>query len=107
MLYGGYTNDAVNGTGLFTPENYLGDLWMLDVDTETWEQIAFDEDSGPGRRSATVRRSLEELLEPPSMNGVKRGRSRVSSGHLMTSTSRSSPVAARTTRPSRASSSSP
>ncbi|WP_437787422.1 Kelch repeat-containing protein [Sorangium sp. So ce1097] len=50
LLYGGYTNDAVNGTGLFTPENYLGDLWMLDVDTETWEQITFDEDSGPGHR---------------------------------------------------------
>ncbi|HET8775670.1 MAG TPA: kelch repeat-containing protein [Thermoanaerobaculia bacterium] len=50
FVYGGYTNDAVNGTGLFTPENYLGDLWRLDVDTETWEQLVFDEAGGPGHR---------------------------------------------------------
>lgn len=50
FVYGGYTNDAVNGTGLFTPENYLGDLWMLDVDTETWDQLVFDEAGGPGHR---------------------------------------------------------
>lgn len=50
IVYGGYTNDAVNGTGLFTPENYLGDLWMFDLDTETWQQFVFDETSGPGRR---------------------------------------------------------
>lgn len=49
-LYGGYTNDAVNGTGVFSPENYLGDLWKLDLDTETWVQLAFDEDDGPGHR---------------------------------------------------------
>ena len=34
FVYGGYTNDAVNGTGLFTPENYLGDLWRLDRSEE-------------------------------------------------------------------------
>jgi hypothetical protein len=50
IVYGGYTNDAVNGTGLFTPENYLGDLWMFDLDTETWQQLLFDETSGPGHR---------------------------------------------------------
>lgn len=50
FLYGGYTNDAVNGTGVFSPENYLGDLWMFDLDSETWAQIAFDEDGGPGHR---------------------------------------------------------
>jgi hypothetical protein len=50
IVYGGYTNDAVNGTGTFTPENYLGDLWMFDLDTETWEQIVFDEAGGPGHR---------------------------------------------------------
>jgi Galactose oxidase, central domain/Kelch motif len=50
IVYGGYTNDAVNGTGLFTPENYLGDLWMFDIGTETWEQIVFDEAGGPGHR---------------------------------------------------------
>ncbi|WP_437911653.1 kelch repeat-containing protein [Sorangium sp. So ce302] len=50
LVYGGYTNDAVNGTGLFTPENYLGDLWMFDIDTETWDQLVFDEAGGPGHR---------------------------------------------------------
>lgn len=50
FVYGGYTNDAVNGTGTFTPENYLGDLWRFDLDTETWEQIVFDEAGGPGHR---------------------------------------------------------
>jgi hypothetical protein len=50
FVYGGYTNDAVNGTGLFTPENYLGDLWRFDLDTETWEQLLFDEAGGPGHR---------------------------------------------------------
>ena len=50
IVYGGYTNDAVNGTGLFTPENYLGDLWRFDLDTETWEQLVFDEAGGPGHR---------------------------------------------------------
>ncbi|WP_438037882.1 Kelch repeat-containing protein [Sorangium sp. So ce128] len=50
LVYGGYTNDAVNGTGLFTPENYLGDLWMFDIDTETWDQLVFDEAAGPGHR---------------------------------------------------------
>ncbi|KYG02910.1 hypothetical protein BE21_04840 [Sorangium cellulosum] len=50
LVYGGYTNDAVNGTGLFTPENYLGDLWMFDIGTETWDQLVFDEAGGPGRR---------------------------------------------------------
>jgi Galactose oxidase, central domain/Kelch motif len=50
FVYGGYTNDAVNGTGIFTPENYLGDLWRLDIDTETWDQLVFDEDGGPGHR---------------------------------------------------------
>ena len=50
FVYGGYTNDAVNGTGLFTPENYLGDLWMLDVQKETWKQILFNEAGGPGHR---------------------------------------------------------
>ncbi len=50
IVYGGYTNDAVNGTGLFTPENYLGDLWMFDLDTETWDQLVFDEAGGPGHR---------------------------------------------------------
>jgi Galactose oxidase, central domain len=50
LVYGGYTNDAVNGTGLFTPENYLGDLWMFDLDTETWHQFLFDEAGGPGHR---------------------------------------------------------
>ncbi|HUR09082.1 MAG TPA: kelch repeat-containing protein [Nonomuraea sp.] len=50
IVYGGYTNDAVNGTGLFTPENYLGDLWMFDLDTETWSQLVFDEAGGPGHR---------------------------------------------------------
>jgi len=50
FVYGGYTNDAVNGTGLFTPENYLGDLWMFDLDTETWHQVVFDEAGGPGHR---------------------------------------------------------
>lgn len=49
-LYGGYTNDAVNGTGLFTPENYLGDLWRFDLPSATWEQIVFDPTSGPGQR---------------------------------------------------------
>ncbi|WP_438033619.1 Kelch repeat-containing protein [Sorangium sp. So ce204] len=50
LVYGGYTNDAVNGTGLFTPENYLGDLWWFDIDTETWDQLVFDEAAGPGHR---------------------------------------------------------
>jgi hypothetical protein len=50
FVYGGYTNDAVNGTGLFTPENYLGDLWRLDVQKETWKQILFNEAGGPGHR---------------------------------------------------------
>ena len=50
FVYGGYTNDAVNGTGLFTPENYLGDLWRFDLDTETWHQLVFDEAGGPGHR---------------------------------------------------------
>lgn len=50
FVYGGYTNDAVNGTGLFTPENYLGDLWRLDLHTETWDQLLFDEAGGPGHR---------------------------------------------------------
>ncbi len=50
LVYGGYTNDAVNGTGLFTPENYLEDLWMFDVGTETWDQLVFDEAGGPGHR---------------------------------------------------------
>ena len=50
FVYGGYTNDAVNGTGLFTPENYLGDLWKLDLDTETWHQLVFNEAGGPGHR---------------------------------------------------------
>jgi hypothetical protein len=50
IVYGGYTNDAVNGTGTFTPANYLGDLWMFDLDSETWEQIVFDEAGGPGHR---------------------------------------------------------
>ncbi|WP_437626996.1 Kelch repeat-containing protein [Sorangium sp. So ce1151] len=50
LVYGGYTNDAVNGTGTFTPENYLGDLWMFDIDTETWDQLVFDEAGGPGHR---------------------------------------------------------
>lgn len=50
FVYGGYTNDAVNGTGLFTPENYLGDLWRFDLDTETWSQLVFDEAGGPGHR---------------------------------------------------------
>ncbi len=50
FVYGGYTNDAVNGTGIFTPENYLGDLWRFDLDTETWEQLVFDEAGGPGHR---------------------------------------------------------
>jgi hypothetical protein len=50
IVYGGYTNDAVNGTGIFTPENYLGDLWMFDLDAETWEQLVFDEAGGPGHR---------------------------------------------------------
>ncbi|MGK3982892.1 kelch repeat-containing protein [Sorangium sp. So ce136] len=50
LVYGGYTNDAVNGTGTFTPENYLGDLWMFDLDTETWDQLVFDEAGGPGHR---------------------------------------------------------
>jgi hypothetical protein len=50
FVYGGYTNDAVTGTGLFTPENYLGDLWRFDLDTETWEQLVFDEGGGPGHR---------------------------------------------------------
>ncbi|WP_437931581.1 kelch repeat-containing protein [Sorangium sp. So ce291] len=50
LVYGGYTNDAVNGTGTFTPENYLGDLWRFDLDTETWDQLVFDEAAGPGHR---------------------------------------------------------
>ncbi len=50
FVYGGYTNDAVNGTGLFTPENYLGDLWRFDLETETWGQIVFTEAGGPGHR---------------------------------------------------------
>jgi len=50
IVYGGYTNDAVNGTGIFTPENYLGDLWRFDLDTETWDQLVFDEAGGPGHR---------------------------------------------------------
>jgi len=50
FVYGGYTNDAVNGTGTFTPENYLGDLWRLDLQTETWDQLVFDEAGGPGHR---------------------------------------------------------
>jgi hypothetical protein len=50
FVYGGYTNDAVNGTGLFTPENYLSDLWRFDLDTETWDQLVFDEAGGPGHR---------------------------------------------------------
>ncbi len=50
FVYGGYTNDAVNGTGLFTPENYLGDLWRLDLDTDSWDQLVFDEEGGPGHR---------------------------------------------------------
>jgi hypothetical protein len=50
FVYGGYTNDAVNGTGLFTRENYLGDLWRLDLHTETWDQLVFDEAGGPGHR---------------------------------------------------------
>jgi len=50
FVYGGYTNDAVNGTGLFTPENYLGDLWRLDLDTDTWHQLVFNEAGGPGHR---------------------------------------------------------
>ena len=49
-LYGGYTNDAVNGTGLFTPENYLGDLWTFDIASATWTQIVFDATHGPGPR---------------------------------------------------------
>jgi len=50
FVYGGYTNDAVNGTGTFTPENYLGDLWKLDLRTESWDQLVFDEAGGPGHR---------------------------------------------------------
>lgn len=50
FLYGGYTNDAVNGTGLFTPENYLGDLWTFDIASATWEQLVFDPTTGPGPR---------------------------------------------------------
>lgn len=50
FVYGGYTNDAVNGTGLFTPANYLGDLWRFDVHTETWDELLFDEAFGPGHR---------------------------------------------------------
>lgn len=50
FLYGGYTNDTVNGTGLFSPENYLGDLWKLDIHTDTWTQLVFDETDGPGHR---------------------------------------------------------
>jgi len=50
IVYGGYTNDAVNGTGIFTPYNYLGDLWTFDLDTETWDQLVFDETGGPGHR---------------------------------------------------------
>lgn len=50
FVYGGYTNDAVNGTGLFTPENYLGDLWRLDLHSETWNELVFNEAGGPGHR---------------------------------------------------------
>ncbi len=50
FVYGGYTNDAVNGTGLFTPENYLGDLWRFDLHRETWDQLIFDDAGGPGHR---------------------------------------------------------
>lgn len=50
FLYGGYTNDAVNGTGLFTPENYLGDLWRFDLRSATWVQLVFDQRTGPGPR---------------------------------------------------------
>ncbi len=50
FVYGGYTNDAANGTGTFTPENYLGDLWRFDLDTETWHQLVFNEAGGPGHR---------------------------------------------------------
>lgn len=50
FVYGGYTNDAVNGTGIFTPENYLGDLWMFDIATKTWHPIPFNEAGGPGHR---------------------------------------------------------
>lgn len=50
FVYGGYTNDAVNGTGTFTPENYLGDLWKFDLERETWQQIIFNEAGGPGHR---------------------------------------------------------
>lgn len=50
FVYGGYTNDAVNGTGTFTPENYLGDLWRFDLDREKWDQITFNEGGGPGHR---------------------------------------------------------
>ncbi|MEZ4296072.1 MAG: kelch repeat-containing protein [Polyangiaceae bacterium] len=50
FLYGGYTNDAVNGTGVFSPANYLGDLWTFDLDAGAWAQLAFDEAAGPGHR---------------------------------------------------------
>lgn len=40
----------MNGTGVFSPENYLGDLWKLDLDTDTWVELAFDEAGGPGHR---------------------------------------------------------
>lgn len=50
FLYGGYTNDAVNGTGLFTPENYLGDLWRFDIASASWVQLVFDATTGPGPR---------------------------------------------------------
>ncbi|HEV7669718.1 MAG TPA: kelch repeat-containing protein [Thermoanaerobaculia bacterium] len=50
FVYGGYTNDAVNGTSTFTPENYLGDLWRLDLDRDKWDQLVFNEAGGPGHR---------------------------------------------------------
>lgn len=50
FIYGGYTNDAVNGAGLFTPENYLGGLWKFDINSGAWTQFVFDENNGPGHR---------------------------------------------------------
>ena len=58
FVYGGYTNDAVNGTGTFTPENYLGDLWRLDLDTETWTsaRLRRGRRTGPPRQREADRR---------------------------------------------------
>ena len=57
FVYGGYTNDAVTGTGLFTPENYLGDLWRFDLDGDLGTaRLRRGRRTGPPRQREADRR---------------------------------------------------